>query len=216
MSHTLQGSAATPARSPASEEALDDLRASLRAGIKAAWSREAVRQGVAAAKVRGLNWLKPRKAWEIEFVLAVQEIHLRQRRLGTTRARTRATRARWSWTGATWTRGSLAGPPTPTSATTSARPPTLRPRWVSFLSMSNRLRWLPSSSAHTPSHPEKQAPCLRRNKARRRERCKVSQRDAAAHGAARPESAACAAALAGPARGVASGCAGSSGRGTAS
>jgi hypothetical protein len=47
-----QGSAAAPARSAAAEEAVEGLRASLKAGIKAAWSREAVRQGVAAAKVR--------------------------------------------------------------------------------------------------------------------------------------------------------------------
>ncbi len=35
----------------ASDEALEDLRDSLKVGIKAVWSQEAVRRGVAAAKV---------------------------------------------------------------------------------------------------------------------------------------------------------------------
>jgi hypothetical protein len=46
-----QGSVVTPARTPASEAAAEQLRASLRLGIKGAWSQEAVRRGVASAKV---------------------------------------------------------------------------------------------------------------------------------------------------------------------
>lgn len=41
----------------ASEEALEQLRSSLKLGIKAAWSQEALRRGVAAAKVPLLAFL---------------------------------------------------------------------------------------------------------------------------------------------------------------
>ena len=41
----------------ASEEALEQLRDSLKLGIKAAWSQEALRRGVAAAKVPLLAFL---------------------------------------------------------------------------------------------------------------------------------------------------------------
>ena len=48
----VQGSVILPQESEESREALRDLRASLKLAIKAAWSQEAVRRGIASAKVR--------------------------------------------------------------------------------------------------------------------------------------------------------------------
>ena len=47
----VQGSALLPQQTAQSREAVKELRASLKSGIKAAWSQEALRRGIASAKV---------------------------------------------------------------------------------------------------------------------------------------------------------------------
>ena len=47
----VQGSALLPPKTAASREAVKELRNSLKSGIKSAWSHEALRRGIASAKV---------------------------------------------------------------------------------------------------------------------------------------------------------------------
>lgn len=45
-----QGSAVTPARDAAAQQALTGLRSELRGALRSAWSHEATRRGIAAAR----------------------------------------------------------------------------------------------------------------------------------------------------------------------
>ena len=55
MTATWQGSTVTPARDPEGQRALGELRSELRGALRSAWSREATRRGIAAARGGGYD-----------------------------------------------------------------------------------------------------------------------------------------------------------------